>query len=45
MSWAVSLSLGDYKLFFGPKHNIFALLMIIFGLLIQFYYLSVKFIV
>ena len=32
MSWAVSLSLGDDKLFFVPKHNINALFMILFGL-------------
>ena len=32
MHWAVSLSLSDNKLFFGPKHNIFALFMILFGL-------------
>ena len=32
MPWAVSLSLGDDKLFFGPKHNIYALFMILFGL-------------
>ena len=33
MPWAVSLSLGDVKLFFGPKkHNIYALFMILFGL-------------
>ena len=30
--WAVSLSLGDVKLFFGPKHNIYALFMILFDL-------------
>ena len=29
---AVSLSLSDDKLFFGPKHNIYALFMILFGL-------------
>ena len=27
--WAMSLSLGDIKLFFGPKHNIYALVMIL----------------
>ena len=32
MSWAMSLSLGDDKLFFGPKHNIYAFFMILFGL-------------
>ena len=32
MPWAVSSSLGDDKLFFGPKHNIYALFMILFGL-------------
>ena len=32
MPWAMSLSLGDDKLFFGPKHNIYALFMILFGL-------------
>ena len=26
-------SLGDKKLFFGPKHNIYAIFMILFGLL------------
>ena len=30
--WAVSLSLDDDKLFFGPKHNIYTFFMIIFGL-------------
>ena len=30
--WAVSSSLGDVKLFFGPKHNIYALFMILFDL-------------
>ena len=40
MPWAVSLSLGDDKLFFGPKHNIYALFMILFGL----FDLSVKFV-
>ena len=28
----MSLSLGDNKLFFVPKHNIYAFLMILFGL-------------
>ena len=37
---AVSSSLGDVKLFFGPKHNIYALFMILFGL----FDLSVKFV-
>ena len=32
MLWAVSLSLSEDKLFFGPKHNIYAFFMIIFGL-------------
>ena len=32
MLWAVSLSLSEDKLFFGPKHNIYAFLMILFGL-------------
>jgi len=32
MPWAVISSLGDDKLFFGPKHNIKALFMILFGL-------------
>ena len=32
MPWAVISSLGDDKLFFVPKHNIFALFMILFGL-------------
>ena len=40
MPWAVSLSLGGDKLFFGPKHNIYALFMILFGL----FDLSVKFV-
>ena len=25
-------NLGDYKLFFGPKHNIYPFFMILFGL-------------
>ena len=40
MPWAGSSSLGDDKLFFGPKHNIVALFMILFGL----FDLSVKFV-
>ena len=32
MPWAVSENLGDYKLFFGPKHNIYTFFMILFGL-------------
>ena len=36
MPWAMSLSLGDDKLFFGPKHNIYALFMILFGLILLF---------
>ena len=32
MPWAVSSSLSDDKLFVGPKHNINALFMILFGL-------------
>ena len=32
MPWAMSLSHGDDKLFFGPKHNIYALFVILFGL-------------
>ena len=32
MPWAMSLSLGDKKLFFGHKHNIYALFMILHGL-------------
>ena len=31
MPWAVSSSLGDDKLFFRPKHNIYAFFMILFG--------------
>ena len=30
--WALSSSLGDIKLFFGPKHNIYALFIILFDL-------------
>ena len=33
---------GDNKLFFGPKHNNYTFLMILFGFLIWYYYLSVK---
>ena len=40
MPWAMSSSFGDDKLFFGPKHNIYALFMILFGL----FDLSVKFV-
>ena len=32
MPWALSSSLSDNKLFFRPKHNIYALFMILFGL-------------
>ena len=32
MHWAVSLSLGDGKLFFGTKHKIYAFFVILFGL-------------
>ena len=32
MPWAMSSSLGEDKLFFRPKHNIYALFMILFGL-------------
>ena len=32
MPWAMSSSLGDNKLFFGPKHNIYTLFKILFGL-------------
>ena len=32
MPWTESSSLGDEKLFFGPKNNIYALFMILFGL-------------
>ena len=34
--WAVSSSLGDGKLFFGPKHNIYALFIILFDLILLF---------
>ena len=44
MPWAVISSLSDDKLFFGPKHNIYALFMILFGLFVWYYYLSVKFV-
>ena len=32
MPWAVSLSLGDDKLFFVPKHNLYAFFMILIWL-------------
>ena len=32
MPWVMSLRLGDDKLFFGPKHNIYAFFMILIGL-------------
>ena len=32
----VNLRLGDEKLFFGPNHNIYALFMIIFDLILLF---------
>ena len=32
LHWAVSLSLGDDKLFFGSNHNIYTLFMILFDL-------------
>ena len=32
MPWALSSSLGNNKLFFGPKHNINSLFMILLGL-------------
>ena len=32
MPWAVNSSLSDDKLFFRPKHNIYAFYMILFGL-------------
>ena len=32
MPWAVSSSLDYVKLFFRPKHNIYALFMVLFGL-------------
>ena len=32
MPWAMSLILSDNKLFFRPKHNIYACFMILFGL-------------
>ena len=32
MPWAVHWSLGDNKHFFGPKQNIYASFMILFGL-------------
>ena len=36
MPWAVSSSLGDGKIFFGPKHNIYALFIILFDLILLF---------
>ena len=36
MPWAVSLSLGDVKLFFGPQHNIYALFIILFDSILLF---------
>ena len=44
MPWAMSLSLGDDKLFFGPKHNIYALFMILFGLFDLILLFDVKFV-
>ena len=32
MPWAMSSSLSDNKFFFGPKHNIYTFIMILFGL-------------
>ena len=32
MPWAMISSLGDDKLFFGPKHNIYTFFMILCGL-------------
>ena len=32
LPWVVSSRLGDDKFFIGPKHNIYALLIIMFGL-------------
>ena len=32
MPWALSSSLGDDKLIFGPKHNIYTFVRILFGL-------------
>ena len=40
----MSLSLGDDKLFFGPKHNIYALFMILFGLFDLILLFDVKFV-
>ena len=44
MPWAVSSSLSDDKLFFGPKHNIYSFFLILFGLFDLILYLSVKFV-
>ena len=44
MPWAMSSSLGDDKLFFGPKQNNYAFFTIILVYLIWYYYLSVKFV-
>ena len=41
MPWAMSLRLGDDKLFLGPKQNICVFFMVY---LICYYYLSVKFV-
>ena len=32
LPWALSSSLGNDKLFIGPKHNIYTFFMILFGL-------------
>ena len=32
MPWAVSSNLGGDEFFFGPKHNIYAFFVILFGL-------------
>ena len=44
MAWAVNSSLGDNKLFIRPKHNIYTFSWFYFVYLIQYYYLSVKFV-
>ena len=44
MPWAMSLSLGDNKLFSRPMHNIYAFFMILFGLFDLILFLSLKFI-
>ena len=44
MPWAVSLHLGDNKLFIGPKHKIYAFSLFYLVNLIWYYYLSVKFV-